>query len=194
MAYRSCYPEVGDLDLAGLVDQDVARLHVAVYHAPAMGEVERVRDVSAYRGGPLRRKRALADESGKRLAVDVLHDDEVRVLALAPVVDRNDVGVGEVCCCLGFPTEPLDERGVRGELGEEHLDRDGPVKQQVLRQVNLGHAAARDVAHQLVAVAEDFRRCHVRHSLGLVGLPVASRPRDCPAHGVSRSPVGGRPE
>ena len=57
MAYRPCYPEVGDLDLAGLVDQDVARLHVAVYHAPAMGEVERVRDVSAYRGGSLRRQR-----------------------------------------------------------------------------------------------------------------------------------------
>src|SRR5208283_2916847 len=103
MAYRSCYPEVGHLDLACLVDQDVARLHVAVYHAPAMGEVERVCDVSAYRGGPLRRK---------RLAVDVLHDDEVRVLALAPVVDRNDVGMGEVCCCLGFPAEPLDERGI----------------------------------------------------------------------------------
>ncbi len=112
MAYRSRYPEVGDLDLAGLVDQDVARLYVAVYHAPAMGEVERVCDVSAYRGGPLRRKRPLADEGGKRLAVDVLHDDEVRVLALAPVVDRNDVGMGEVCCCLGFPAEPLDERGI----------------------------------------------------------------------------------
>src|SRR5579863_9323308 len=109
MAYRSRYPEVGDLDLARMVDQDVARLHVAVYHAPAMGEVERVGDVGANRGGPVRRKRPLADESGKSLAVDVLHDDEVRVLALAPVVDRNDVGVREVGCCLGFPAEPLDE-------------------------------------------------------------------------------------
>ena len=67
-------------------------------------------------------------------------------------------GVGQVGCGLGFPAEPLDERGVRGELGEEHLDGDRPVEQQVLGQVDLGHAAPRNVAYQFVALAEDLRR------------------------------------
>ena len=85
-------------------------------------KVEGVRDISAYRRRPSAvRERPLADEGGKRLAVDVLHDDEVRVLALAPVVDRHDVGVGEVGCRLGFPTEPLDEGRVEDSSGKSTL-------------------------------------------------------------------------
>ena len=86
--------EVGHLDLAGVVDQDVAGLDVAVDHAAAVGEVQGAGHVRADGGRPGRRSRApWRMQRGQGLPVDVLHDDEVRVLALAPVVDRHDVGV-----------------------------------------------------------------------------------------------------
>ena len=41
--------------------------------------------------------------------------------------------------------------------GNNTLMRDGPYEEQVLGQVDLGHAAPGDVAYQLVALAEDLR-------------------------------------
>ena len=118
--------EVGHLDLAGVVDQDVARLHVAVDHAPAVGEVAgRWRRRRRWRRPGSGARAPWRMTPGERLAVDVLHDDEVRVLALAPVVDRHDVGVGEVGGGLGLPAEPLDEGRVEDSSGNSTLRATG---------------------------------------------------------------------
>ena len=98
----------------------------------------------------------LADQLGQGPAVDVLHDDEVGALALAPVVDRDDVRMGEVGGGLGLPPEALDEGVVDRQLREQDLQRHRTVEQQVLGQVHLGHPAPGDVADQLVAVVEDL--------------------------------------
>ena len=63
-------------------------------------------------------------------------------------------GVVEVGRGLGLPAEALDEGGVGGELGEQHLDRHGPVEHLVARQEDLGHAAPGDPSVQLVATVE----------------------------------------
>ena len=125
-------------------DEHVAGLHVAVHDAVAVGEPERGGDVGADVGGPVGVQRALGAEDLRQAApVDVLHDDEVGAVRLAPVVDADDVGVVEVGGGRGLPAEALDEGRVRGELGEQHLDGDGPVEQLVAGQEDLGHAAAR---------------------------------------------------
>ena len=72
----------------------------------------------------------IAQDGRERPAVDVLHDDEVRALVLAPVVDGDDVGVREVGGRLGLAAEALDERPVDGQLGEEHLEGDGPIERR----------------------------------------------------------------
>ena len=51
--------------------------------------------------------------------------------------------------------EPLDEVGVGGVLGEQHLDRHRTVEQPVAGEEHVGHAAAPDAAVDLVAVVED---------------------------------------
>ena len=97
------------------------------------------------------------DDRGERLAVDVLHDDEVGVVGLAPVEDRDDVRMREVCRRLCLPSEALDERVVGGELGEEHLQRDGSAEEDVACEVDLCGAAPCDLALQLVATVVDGR-------------------------------------
>ena len=104
--------EVGDLHLPGRRDEDVAGLHVAVDDAVAVGEAERGGDVRGDLGGAPGVQRALgADDLREAAALDVLHDDEVGAVLLAPVVDGHDVGVVEVGRGLGLTTEPLDEVG-----------------------------------------------------------------------------------
>ena len=119
-------------------------------------------------------RRLGADDRGQRLAVHVLHDDEVGAVGLAPVKDRDDVRVRQVRGGLGLPAEALDEGVVRRQLREEHLQGDRAVEQQVACEIDLGRPAAGDLAAQLVAAVVDRRlgRGHVPESLfKTAGLP-----------------------
>ena len=149
-------PEVGDLHLSLRREEHVARLDVAVHDAVAVREVEARGDLGRDPGRVHRREAALCPEDvAERLALDVLHDDEVRAVLLAVVVDADDVGVVEPRRVLRLAAEPLDEAGVARELGEEDLDRDLAVELPVARQEDVGHAAPRDRPLDLVAVRED---------------------------------------
>ena len=174
--------EVGHLHLAGRRDEDVAGLHVAVHDAVAVGEAEGGGDVGADVGGAVGVQRALGAEDLRQGApVDVLHDDEVGAVGLAPVVDADDVGVVEVGGRRGLPPEALHEGGVGGELGEQDLHGDGPVEQLVAGEEHLGHAAAAEPAVQLVAAVEDGGP-GVRHA----GLRLVRACVDC--HGPPPQP------
>src|SRR5438094_714267 len=102
--------EVGDLHLAGSADEDVAGLHVPVDHPVLVGEREGGGDVGADLSRPPRRDRAvLADDLAQSAPLDVLHDDEVRALLLAPVIGGDDVGVVQVGRGARLAPEALDE-------------------------------------------------------------------------------------
>ena len=121
--------EIGDLHLAVAVYEHIARFDVPMDDASPVSKIKSSGDICTYGGGPPRRQRCLADQRRQRLPVDELHDDEVGVLALAPVIDRDDVGVGEVGGGLSLSAKTLDERRVRRQLREEHLDGNRPVQQ-----------------------------------------------------------------
>ena len=107
----------------------------------------------------------------ERPAVDVLHDDEIRPLALTPVEDRHDVGMGEIGGRSGFPPEALDEGPVGRQFREQNLERHRTVEEEIPGQVHLGHAAPRDMPDHLVAVAEDLLLGgHLTVSLGGRGV------------------------
>ena len=59
--------------------------------------------------------------------------------------------MGEVGRRLRLPAEALDEGAVDRELGEQHLEGDGPIELEVHGPVHLGHPAAGDQMGQLVA-------------------------------------------
>ena len=92
----------------------------------------------------------IAQHGRKRTAVDVLHHDEIRAVVLAPVEDRDDIGVRQVRRCLCLAPEALDEGAVDRQLGEEDLEGDRPIELAVHGSVDLCHAAARDEMGRLV--------------------------------------------
>ena len=74
-------------------------------------------------------------------------------LVLADLVDGHDARMIEVGGGLGLGVETFDV-GFVGELaGEDHLERDGPVQADLARLEDDAHAAAGDLADDLV-VAE----------------------------------------
>ena len=114
-------PEVGDPRVAFLVEQDVARLEVAVDHAALVGIVDRVGHRGHQRGRLAGRQRPVGQPLRQALALDEAHREVVLALVLADLVDRHDARVVEVGRRLGLGVEPLDV-GLVGKLaGEDHL-------------------------------------------------------------------------
>ena len=102
--------EVRDLDDALGVDDDVVRLDVAVDDAVAVRVAERGEDLARVRDRDRdRAEPARADQLLERPPLDVLHDDEVGAVGLAPVEDRDDVRVREPCGVRRLAAEALDE-------------------------------------------------------------------------------------
>ena len=182
--------EVGDLHLALRREQHVPRLDVAVHDAVAVREVESGGDLGADPRRVHRREPALGpEEVAERLALDVLHDDEVRAVVLAVVVDADDVGVVEHRRVLRLTAEPLDEARIARELGEQHLDRDESIELLIASEEDIRHATARDRPFDRVSVREDVG--DLRHRL----LTVPRGPRNSLAERVCGAiiPAASRP-
>jgi hypothetical protein len=86
---------------------------------------------------------AIAQQLRAGVARDVLHHDEVPVLAVveAEVEHLDDVGVHQPRGRQGLAAEARHERGVVGEMLGEQLDRDVALQALVEREVNGRHAA-----------------------------------------------------
>ncbi len=156
------YAEVGHLYVARGVHEHVLRLYVPVDHAPLVRSTQRVGDLDGHgRGGAGGQGPFPNDAFLERPAGDVLHRDVVApVLRGAPVVDLDDVRVGERRHAQGLATEPLDELLVLGVLVAEHLEGHVPLQELVAGQVHLGHASAAQGAQDDVAVVYRGGRLH----------------------------------
>ena len=120
-----------------------------------MRVVERREDLQHDLGGLRRLQPAVCREEVPEVrAAHVLHDHERGAVALAPVVDLDDVGVGEVGSGAGLPAEPVDERGLGGELAVEDLDRNLPREHGVVRAEDLAHAASGHAGDDLVPAVD----------------------------------------
>jgi hypothetical protein len=90
--------EVGEVDVAVVGDQHVARLDVAVDEAAGVRSVEGGGDLVDDRQRPVRIEPALHVERRPQVCPgDVSHGDERLALVLASFVDRDHVGVVERC-------------------------------------------------------------------------------------------------
>ena len=159
---RAGDPEVGELDDVGVGDEQVAGLDVAVHDAVAM----RVVEAAAGLGDDLDRLldvevAAVAQQLGARVAGDVLHHDEVLVVALveAEVEHLNDVRVHEPGSGERLAAEARDERRVVGEVLGQQLQRDVALEALVEGEVHGRHAADAEPALDPVAAC-DRRRVH----------------------------------
>ena len=83
------------------------------------------------------------------VARQIVHHVERQALTLVHVVHGNDVGMGQPAEDPSFLDELL-LRFDRPQLGPQDLDRHGAVEPYVARQVHGSHAAASELAQQLV--------------------------------------------
>jgi hypothetical protein len=149
--------EVGDLHHAVDADEHVLGLDVAVHDARPVrgGEAgqHRLEDGEGLRD---REPAARGEQVAQRAAAHELHDEEDQTLVAALVADRHHVDVAEHRRRTCLAGEPVDERGVVGQVLGHDLDRDGPVDPEVGGGVHGGHAAARQPLLEPVAPLQDL--------------------------------------
>ena len=136
--------KVGEEDAVAL-EQDVARLHVAVEHAPRVRVVQRGADSGRDREGALARQPTASDLVGEGLTFDESHREVEAALLLAGFVHGNDQRVVERGRAPSFFEEAARCLGVACEHRIEHLQCDGAVEAQLRRPVERRpRAASRD--------------------------------------------------
>ena len=103
---------------------------------------EAVRELAGEIEEALRGQRASVQNPPQRGAFGELHHDVAPALALADVVNMDDVGVGECRSGAGLLLEAAYPLGVGRELGSEHFDRDLAAELEIARAEDLPHASA----------------------------------------------------
>ena len=88
--------------------------------------------------------------------VDELHDDILNVAAPGHVIDRDDVGMGQLRNRLGLGVEPSAEILVLRKVAFEDLDGHQAVEAVTLCLIYHGHTARTDPLQDLVAVVQHF--------------------------------------
>ena len=135
-------------------EQDVLRLDVAMYHAVPVRVLERV---GGLRCDPERRvhgKLLVSIEPvPQRLALDERHREPELPRRFARIVDRQDVRMLQAGGEPDLALEPLRTEGV-AEVRMEHLEGDGTVVPEVVRQVHRRHTAPAELALDAVALGE----------------------------------------
>jgi hypothetical protein len=145
--------EVTDAHAAVAAHEHVFRLEVAMHEAGCMRGCEPVacRDEHLQHSALAPR---CAQPVAQRRAVHELHRDE-ELLALrvgADVVDRDNVGVGELGHRAGLARQPISELGALGTgVGMQDLDRHSSIELGVVRREHGPHAAFPQAAGDAVA-------------------------------------------
>ena len=125
-------PEVAEeRAAAGLVDEDVRRLDVAMHEAAGVDGIERRRELPADRQRPRRVECAGgADQLAEIAAVDVAHRDVQHAVLGAGVIDRDDARVVDRGDQPRLEHEALASGVVVGERGVEELQRHAMAQTQ----------------------------------------------------------------
>ena len=164
--------EVGDERASGRrVEQNVLGFHVAVNDAMVVGEPQRARDVTqlaqrlrAGRVAARSRMRCASDSS-----VHEAHDEEHVAVQLVGAMDGHDVWVRQPPRGSRLAQKPLaDDRRPTARCGGKRLDRDAAIELQVAREIHDAHAAAADLALELILAGE--RGGEARRGVGEVGV------------------------
>ena len=164
---QTCDAEIGHSDASIPQDHDVLGLDVPVDHAAAVGMAEAAHDLGdkVQRFPPVHLAPALHILL-QRHAVDELHNDVIDVITARHVVNRHDVGVGQLGHSPGLIHEPAAEIGVLGQVTVQDLYRYQPVQPVALGLIDVGHASPADQLQYLIAIIQHFPnvRIHIVNS------------------------------
>src|SRR5262249_27640824 len=148
--------EVEDLDRAGAVEQDIARLDVAMHQPLVVGVLQpeaRLKDVVA--GAEGGERALLPDDFLQAIPLNVLHDGVVQLAVAIDIVDLDDVGMVEDRDGAGLALEALDDPGVLRLGAGKHLQGDASLETDMLAQEDGAHAALAKAFEQFEFVADE---------------------------------------
>jgi hypothetical protein len=133
--------EIEDLGVAVTCDHHVVGLEIAVYDTGVMRLGEPFRHLGEVADEHRQRLSGLMDFCAERHAVDVLHRDEGRALAVADLVDVRDVGMIERRGRFCLADKALHPIRIRRDVGRQDLQRHFPIELCILGQVHGAHSA-----------------------------------------------------
>ena len=133
--------------------------------------VERVGDLDRDLQRLVERQRPFLEARGQRLAVEMRHDQVVRAIDAADVVDAADVGMVQGRDGASLALEAGPHIGIASDVARQDLDRDRAIEPRVAGPVDLAHAARADLGRisygprrvpgvRGTAGGRDYRRCH----------------------------------
>ena len=157
-------PEVEQLR-AGLGQHDVGGLEIAVDDALPMRLVEGVGDLGRDLQRLVERERPLLEAGGERLPVEMRHDEEVRAVGVADVVDAADMRMIERRDGARLALEPRAQVGIAGDVRREDLDGDAAIEPRVAGFVDFAHAASTQRADDFIRT--ETRASGERHGFGV---------------------------
>ncbi len=161
-------PEVDQLGLARVGDQDIGGLQVAVRHALFVRVLETVRQPEQERQGlPVLEPHPQPEKLAQVHPFDILHDHIMAAVLLALVLQAYDVGVPQPHAGLGFLVKPQHGVGHCGEPLPEHLDGRRGSRLAVLSAVNSGECPLGQVEQGAVVAEEKAGRVALLQPLHL---------------------------
>ena len=148
--------EVGHPEASVLVEDEVGRLDVAVDETAAVGIGQGLGrlDTDGRRLGH-RDPAAVVEKVAERAAAQVLENEEGTTVVLAPVVDGEDVRMGQLGGRLSLVAEATEEGLVAGQAGVEDLDGHPALKDDVPGGVDGRRGPAAEGGFDPVAARED---------------------------------------
>ena len=134
--------------------QDVAGLDVTVNHSGLVRVFQGVADFGRDPDRLLHGEWPIACQPIlQRFALHVFHHVEEQAVGLIGLEQRHDMGVGQLRGEQDFPLEPAASQVGAGG-GRQHLDGHAPAELHVGGEVDGGHTAAAQLAHEGVAARE----------------------------------------
>ena len=157
--------EVEHLHVAVVAHHHIVRLDVAVHDLRGVGDGERLGDLARDADGAVEGQ-PLPHDLAQAAALHELHRDETATLALAGLVDGDDVGMVEGRDRERFADEAIDVVGLRRAVRDQ-LDRDVAAQPLVKGSIDLAHSARSEQRmHDIRPEPRPFRQRHE----GLSGL------------------------
>src|SRR5438128_11520779 len=100
-------------------------------HSLPMRFIERIGDLDAELHLLIKWQRSALQALGERLAFEKFHDEVIRAVLLADVIQRAYMRMIQRSDRLHFPLEAGPRLGLRGDLRRKNLDRHRPMKPRV---------------------------------------------------------------
>ena len=134
-----------------------------MHDALTMSFVERIDDLNAIAQDLLDRKRPLQQTISECLAFQIFHDEKIRAVLVADIVERADVRMIQTRHGVRFALHALPQLCIANQIGAQDFDGYITTEFGIARQIHLTHTARAELRADFITAkpcARWNRRAH----------------------------------